>query len=88
MVNEIKEIIENKVRDIGLSHALTHLYVKEIVYVGEMDVSHHFPTYKCTYYPDSQGSGSLKFSIRFIKDGVYQDDIPTNLSGYDIKIIL
>ena len=89
MRDEIKKIIDNKIREIGFSEFdYKQLFQKEMMVVNEMDID-PFPEWNVCYYSVNKNEKTLAFKIRISKDNTFVDYIPENneLSEYDIHIL-
>ena len=89
MLDEIRKIIDNKIREIGFSDFdYKQLFKKEMMVVDEIDID-PFPEWKAYYYSANQNEKALSFKIRISKDNTFVDYIPDNneLSEYDIHIL-
>lgn len=89
MLDEIRQLMIKKIREIGLSEFdYKQLFKKEMMVVNEMDID-SFPEWNAYYYSLNQNEKALSFKIRISKDNTFVDYIPENneLSEYDIHIL-
>lgn len=89
MLDEIRQLMIKKIREIGLSEFdYKQLFKKEMMVVDEIDID-PFPEWKAYYYSANQNEKALSFKIRISKDNTFVDYIPDNneLSEYDIHIL-
>ena len=82
----IEKIIENKVRELGNNFDPSKIWEKEMISIEEME-DDYFPTFKCTYYGESQTEGMFSFAVRFSYENQYLREPDFN-SDTEIWIIL
>ena len=90
MLDEIRQLMIKKIREIGFIETIDHkqLFQKEMFVVNELDTE-PFPEWNVWYYSANRNEKALSFKIRISKDNIFVNYIPekNELSEYDIHIL-
>ena len=84
MLREFRRELAKKVKLLGNNFNPSHAWEKEMILIEETNWE-YFPEFRCVYYADNQVDGTMKFSIRFVKENQYLNFIDLEA---EIQVIL